>query len=664
MCCPPDFIMSKSLAKPLLIAALVAATPTVSAEDSLSALKLMSLDELADLRVSTATHRSERLEDTAAAIHVLTAEDIRRSGATSLPELLRTVPGLNVARISATEWAVSARGFNNQFANKLLVMVDGRSVYTPFFSGVLWDELNIVIQDIERVEIVRGPGGSTWGANAVNGVINIITRHAEDTQGTLVSVVTGDLQSELVLRNGFKAGDNGHARVWAKVHQNDRLAGSADDISDIRWRGGRAGFRGDWETGGGNLMIEGESFRELKRQERAYSGAHVLGQWSRSSGGARDELRAYFNRFTLDHWMVLNNGARAELDTFDLGYRHHFTPIGGHNLIAGVGYRNIASDAQMTPPAGVSRSSRTDQLFSAFAEDTLALAERLQVTVGVKVEHNEFTGVEWQPSARMRWSPARGNTLWASVARAVRTPSIIEDSARLSSYIPPRAFTGGLPLFVTSHGNPNLDAERLIAYELGYRVQINPRLSFDASVFLNDYDRLLTVDLIGAPRLVASLPSPYLTWNALAGNALKGKARGFELSMDYRPSDTWRVQTSYSHLDMNLATQPGNTEINPLRATGESPTHQAMLAVRHDLRHDLELDLQARYVSALHTYSIPDYLTADLRLSWRATSRLDLALNGRNLIGPARKEFGTNLVNASDAYLIPREYYLTANLRF
>ncbi len=577
--------MPKSLAKPLLLAALASSTVPASADDSLYALKQMSLDELANLRVSTATHRSERLEDTAAAIHVLTAEDIRRSGATSLPELLRTVPGLNVARISATEWAVSARGFNNQFANKLLVMVDGRSVYTPFFSGVLWDELNIVMQDIERIEIVRGPGGSTWGANAVNGVINIITRHAEDTQGTLLSVVGGDLQSEIVLRNGFKAGESGHARVWAKLHQNDRLGGTPDDSEDIHWRGGRAGFRGDWEMAGGSLMVEGESFRELKRQERAYSGAHLLGQWSRTSDEARDELRAYFNRFSLDHWMVLNNGARAELDTFDLGYRHHFAPIGGHNLIAGVGYRNVASDAQMTPPAGVSRSSRTDQLFSAFAEDTLALAERLQLTVGVKVEHNEFTGVEWQPSARMRWTPTKGSTLWASVARAVRTPSIIEDSARLTSYIQPRAFTNGLPLFVNSAGNPNLNAERLIAYELGYRAQVNPRLSFDASVFLNDYDRLVTVDMIGTSRLVPGLPSPYLTWNALAGNALKGKARGFELSMDYRPADTWRVQASYTYLDMNMSALPGNAEINPLRAAGESPAHQATLISRHDLRH-------------------------------------------------------------------------------
>ncbi len=656
--------MPKPTASLLPLALLFAAT-SATASDNLSTLKQMSLDELADLRVSIATHRTERQEDTAAAVSVLTAEDIRRSGATTLPELLRTVPGLNVARISATEWAVSARGFNNQLANKLLVMVDGRSVYTPFFSGVLWDELNVVMQDIERIEVVRGPGGSTWGANAVNGVINILTRHAEDTQGSQLSVVAGDMQSELVARNGFKAGESGFARVWAKVHQQDRLQlPQGGDTADKHWRGGRAGFRGDWDLGPANLMIEGETFREMKPDEREYSGAHLLGQWARNTGDARDELRGYFNRFTLDRWAVMGNGAKAQLDTFDLNYRHLFAETGMHNLIVGTGYRSVRSEAEMVPPSAVSRANRTDQLFSAFAEDTLSLAERLKLTLGVKVEHNDYTGIEWQPSARIRWSPAAGGTLWASVARAVRTPSIIEDSARFISFVAPSRLTGGLPMSVTSNGNANLNTEQLTAYELGYRIQLTPKLSVDATVFLNDYDRLVTVDMIGRPALVPAFPSPYLNWSAVTGNQLQGQAHGFELSADYRPSETWRLQASYAYLDLNLKARPGNNEITPLRAEGESPRHQASLISRHDLRHDLELDLQARYVSALTTYAIADYVTADLRLGWRATSRLDLALNGRNLIGPARKEFGTNIVNASDAYLIPREYYVTANLRF
>lgn len=662
--------MPKPLLRPacciggLLPLVLCLAAPPASAADNLSTLKQMSLDELADLRVSIATHRTERLEDTAAAVFVLTAEDIRRAGATTLPELLRTVPGLNVARISATEWAVSARGFNNQFANKLLVMVDGRSVYTPFFSGVLWDELNIVMQDIERIEVVRGPGGSTWGANAVNGVINILTRHAEDTQGSQVSVVAGPLQSELVARNGFKAGEAGFARVWAKAHQQDRLHMPADgDTADTRWRGGRAGFRGDWDLGSSTLMLEGETFREMKPDEREYSGAHLLGQWARTAGDSRDELRGYFNRFTLDRWAVMGNGAKAQLDTFDLSYRHLFAEWGMHSLIAGAGYRSVNSEAQMVPPSAVTRANRTDQLLSAFAEDTLSLAERLKLTLGVKVEDNDYTGIEWQPSARLRWTLGTGGTLWASVARAVRTPSIIEDSARFISFVAPSRLTGGLPMSVTSNGSAQLNAEKLTAYEMGYRIQLTPKLSVDATVFLNDYDRLVTVDMIGRPSLVPT-PAPSLSWNAVTGNQLQGQAHGFELAADYRPAETWRLQASYAYLDLNLKARPGNSEISPLRAEGESPRHQASLISRHDLRHDLELDLQARYVSALTTYTIPDYLTADVRLGWRATSRLDLALNGRNLIGPARKEFGTNIVNASDAYLIPREYYLTANLRF
>ena len=218
---------------------------------------------------------------------------------------------------------------------------------------------------------------------------------------------------------------------------------------------------------------------------------------------------------------------------------------------------------------------------------------------------------------------------------------------------------------VSAVGNPNLTSERLIAYEIGYRAQLSPRLSLDTAAFINDYDRLLSVDMIGTPSLVIPpFPPRAMSWIARAGNNLEGRATGFEISLDYRPSTTWRLLTAYSYLDLNLHTKPGNTELLPLRAEGESPRHQISIISRSDLRHDLELDLHTRYVSALSAYSIPDYLTADLRLGWRATSRLDLSLNGRNLIGPARKEFGTNLVNASDAYLIPREYYLTANLRF
>ncbi|HMW50472.1 MAG TPA: TonB-dependent receptor [Rhodocyclaceae bacterium] len=664
---PPHHLMAPLARTALALGIALLGTSAQADTDALSSLKQMSLDELADIRVSIASQRSERVEDTAAAVTVLTAEDIRRSGATTIPELLRTVPGLNVARISATEWAVSARGFNNQFANKLLVMVDGRSVYTPFFSGVLWDELNLVMQDIDRIEVVRGPGGSTWGANAVNGVINVITRHSEDTQGTLVGTVVGNHQSEVVARHGYRLNDHSFGRVYAKVHQADRFANPDPSTQDdMRWSGGRAGFRNDWESAGHMVTVQGEAFREMKPDERQYSGAHLLGRWEHGHGdGSRDELRAYYNQFSLDHWRAAGNAATAQINTADVNFRHHFADAGPHSLIAGFGYRAVQADANLTLPTSVTRPQRTDQLFSIFAEDTVSLAERLRLTLGVKGEHNDFTGLEWQPSARLRWTSGSGSTAWMAVSRAVRTPSIIEDSATLNSSLAPTPQTFGLPVAVSAVGNPNLASERLIAYEIGYRAQLSPRLSLDTAAFINDYDRLLSVDMIGTPSLVIPpFPPRAMSWIARAGNNLEGRATGFEISLDYRPSTTWRLLTAYSYLDLNLHTKPGNTELLPLRAEGESPRHQISIISRSDLRHDLELDVQARYVSALPAQAVADYLTADMRLAWRASKSADLALVGRNLMGPAHTEFGGLALISSSAYPVPREYYLTANLRF
>ena len=634
--------------------------------DSLSALKQMSLDELADLRVSIASNRPERLEDAAAAVYVITAEDIRRSGATTLPELLRTVPGMDVARISASEWAVSSRGFNNQFANKLLVMVDGRSIYTPLFSGVIWDEQNIVLQDVERIEVVRGPGGATWGANAVNGVINIITKPAEDTQGTLVSAVGGDRQSELVARSGFKLGESGHARLYTKVHQQDGLEKAfRSEAPDPDWSGGRAGFRGDWNWGDTGLMVQGEVYRERIASERQYSGGHLLGYWeSAFQDGAKDVFQGYVHRFSLDKWQVFGNAAEGTVDTLDLGYRHQFASMGAHNLIAGLTYRAVRLDVNAVAPTAIAGSNRTDQLFSAFLQDDITLSpDQLYLTLGVKAEHNDFTGMEWQPSARLRWSPPGRGTLWAAISRAVRTPSSIEDSGTIVSGVAPSTATSGLPLVILSTGNADMDAETLTGYEIGYRIPATARLGLDATVFLNDYDQLRSVDMIGSPTLVP-LPSPYLLWLSEVGNNLQGQTKGFELAADYRPRDEWRLRAAYSYLRIDLTPNPENTDLAPVQAEGESPNHQFSLVSNLDLRHDLELDVQARYVGELPAFAVKAYFTADARLDWRVGRHLDLALVGRNLLGPNHLEYGTSAIASSEAYLISREFYLTMNWRF
>ncbi len=303
-------------------------------------------------------------------------------------------------------------------------------------------------------------------------------------------------------------------------------------------------------------------------------------------------------------------------------------------------------------------------MFSAFVQDDITLMpDQLYLTLGVKAEHNDFTGLEWQPSARLRWSPPGRGTLWAAISRAVRTPSLIEDSGTLISLIPPSPATSDLPLVILSRGNANLDAELLTSYELGYRLPVTPQLGLDVTAFLSDYDRLVSIDMIGSPTLVP-LPSPYLLWPSKVGNNLQGWTHGFELAADYRPWDAWRLRAAYSYLSIDLDPKPDNTELSPKRAEGESPRHQFSLISNLDLGRDLALDVQARYVGELPAYAVKAYFTADARLGWRADQDLELALVGRNLLGPSHLEYGTPAIAASDAYLISREFYLMVNWRF
>lgn len=634
--------------------------------EKLETLKRMSIDDLANLEVSIVSGRPERLGDTAAAVFVITAEDIRRSGATTLAEVLRMVPGVEVARANTVDWAVSVRGFNGQFANKLLVLVDGRSAYSPLFSGVLWEAQNIVLQDVERIEVIRGPGASTWGANAVNGVINIITKRAEDTQGGYVSGVVGDRQQEAVARFGGRLGEGGYYRLYAKAHQQDPLPAMPGSQSpETDWQGGRAGFRADWRAGDTHLVLQGEVYREDSDQGQL-NGGYMQGRWeNRRPDGSLETLQTYIERFDLEDWSEGEMRGRSTLDTVDLEYRRQFPTLGLHNLIAGLGYRWIGSEFEVEPPAGVSDPHRRDQIFSAYVQDDIRLvADSAYLTLGVKLEHNDFTGFEVQPSARLRWLSATGQTLWTSISRAVRTPSLGENSLTVvAPAAPPSPATGGLPVVLQASGSPDFDSETLIAYEIGYRWQVSPRLSLDATLFHNDYDRLRTIDLAPGPPRFEPFPTPRLVIQGTAGNHLEGKTHGFELAADYRPYDGWRLQAAYSFLDMDLQPKVGSTDPVAEAAEGESPVHQLSLRSSMDLSEDLELDLWLRYVSELPTFNIPNYLTLDARLGWEASKDLELSLVGRNLIDSPHQEFGTSLF-AKGEYRVAREFYLMAEWRF
>ena len=630
--------------------------------DSLSALKQLSLEDLANLEVSIASNRSERLQDSAAAVFVLTSEDIRRSGATSV---LRYVPGINVARISASEWAVTSRVGNNQFADKLLVMVDGRSIYTPLFSGVMWDENNIVLQDVERIEVVRGPGASTWGANAVNGVINIITKNAEDTQGSRINLVAGPYQREVVARTGFALAE-GHARVYAKLHDQDELdRGSVNIPPDSDWQGGRVGFRTDWDGNGGHLMTQGEIYKEFV-DNRQPNGGHLLARWEqKGDDGTLDSLQGYFNVADLGHWTGGGNSAEGGVTTLDVDYHHEFQRRGGHLLTGGLGYRAFRLDATALPPAAIDQSGRTYRVYSAFLQDDITLKQdRLYLTLGLKTEHNDFTGMELQPSARLRWSPEDRGTFWASVSRAVRTPTIVETGMTVQDDIPPEnRIIPGTPGTLRLSGNPDFNSETLLAYELGYRIQAASTLNLDATIYRFEYDRLSSDELQG---LVFPSPTDPTRFLLLAsfGNNIKGQANGLEFSAEYRPAKAWRLRAAYAYMDASMEAKPGSTDANARQLEGTSPHHQFSLGSSYDPSDRVELDLWGRYVGPLSTFQLKGYFTVDARLGWRPGKNLEVALVGHNLVGPRHKEFEEYSGVSSAAYLVPRELYLTMNWRF
>jgi iron complex outermembrane receptor protein len=633
-------------------------------EHNLTGLKGLSLEELADMRVSILSKRPERLADSAAAVFVLTSDDIRRSGYTTIPELLRLVPGMNVARIDTSEWAISSRGFNSRFANKLLVMVDGRSVYDSLFSGVYWEAVDYLLPDIERIEVIRGPGASTWGANAVNGVINIITKHGSDTEGILAVAHAGNQQSGAAFRYGTRIGESGTLRAYGK-YDDRKPQGKLESGKDIKdFYGKHFGMRGDWEVGENDaLMVQGELF-DANTEDPWLEGGNLMMQWQHvEESGAEDSLQAYYNHFQMESDGDIQAIQEAE-DTVDLEYRHQFAPLGRHDLIAGLGYRWQRSDISgdgfvfATPP------TRSYSRISAFIQDEIALLEdRWFLTLGTKVEHNDFTGYEIQPSIRTRWHPRQDSILWGSISRAVRTPNRSEhDLIAEQQALPPSPGTGGLPVNFRTDASRTMQSEILIAYEAGYRWRPTQVLGMDLSLFYNDYEELRTLEL-GAPELV-SAPYPRYIIPTTAENKMSGNTYGLELVGDWRPDDDWRLQAWYSWLRMDLSQESDSRAIETEGLKSQSPEHQAGVRAGISLPHDLELDLFLRYVDELPDFEVDDYVELDARLGWNLSRNLSLSLVGRNLFNSSHKEFGTEAILNAPPHDIVRELFLRAELKY
>jgi iron complex outermembrane receptor protein len=582
-----------ALAGACLLCGALAGGPAGADTGTLETLKQMSIEDLASLEVSIASGRPERFSSTPAAVFVITAEDIRRAGVTTLPELLRMVPGVQVARANTLDWAVSIRGFNGQFANKLLVLVDGRSVYSPLFSGVLWETQNIVLQDVERIEVVRGPGASTWGANAVNGVINIITKNARDTQGGLGTVGLGT-QERVFANARYRCAPTSRLSVrgFAKYFMRDAqdLPNGADAFDN--WWGARGGFRLDWDVSTDDrvtLLGDGYANRNSTQAQQVQLtppyvltqqghttvfGSSLLARWNHVFSERSDmKMQVYYDYTDRDAFLVLH----LRRHTVDFDYQQRNAWIPRNAITWGAGYRLYLE--KTTPGrAAFVPADRAMNLFSIFALDDITLAvDRLRLLVGSKLEHNVFTGFEVQPNARLMWTPGARYTVWTSFARAVREPSRVENDSITDLAVRPPAEPGAPPVVVRTLGNKDERAEVLLAYELGVRTRLHDRLSVDVASFFNSYSDLTSF----TPGTVFLEPTPlpaHLVQPQVASNSGSGRTAGAEVALNLQPLDRWRLAATYSYLHISLRNLNA-----PFLVAENNPQHQASLRSGLDL---------------------------------------------------------------------------------
>jgi iron complex outermembrane receptor protein len=633
----------------------------------------LTLEELMDveIEVTSVARKPQKLSEAAAAIYVLTGDDIRRSGVTSIPEAFRLVPGMHVARVDANKWAISSRGFDGRIANKLLVLVDGRSVYTPVFTGVLWETQDMVLDDIERIEVIRGPGGTLWGANAVNGVINIITKSAKETQGGLLSVGGGTEERAFgTVRYGGKLSADAYYRVYAKYFDRDGLVDAFGAEAYNDWDMRRTGFRIDWDVSDASaLTFQGDCydgdahqtvllpaaappFARAVNDDFDLSGGNLVVRWKRSLDQDSDlALQAYYSR--RDRCEVLFD---ATIDIADVDFQHRF-PLGTrHDLLWGIGLRLISDEVEGRSAMAFDPASATDLLYSAFVQDEIALVpDRLALTIGSKFEHNEYTGFEVQPSVRLAWTPTARDTVWAAVSRAVRTPC---RSERVIWYTQPGTADGLFPTFI---GNEDFDTEELLAWELGCRISATDRVSVDLATFYNVYDNLGGTQL-GLPFLEQS-PWPHMVLPLYTGNYGEGETYGFELATDIDVSHWWHLRTGYSLLKMDIGPKPDAGPGAMVRGDGESPEQMAFVHSSMNIPGNVELDVIGRYVDAVPAIDIGSYFELDIRLGWKPTRNLELFVVGQNLLKDEHAEFRP-VILFTEATQVERGVYGGVTWRF
>jgi iron complex outermembrane recepter protein len=630
-----------------------------ASSSSQSDLTQVSIENLMNMEVTSVSKKEQKLSQVAAAIFVITAEDIRRSGATNIPDLLRMVPGIDVAQINSNTWAITARGFNLQFANKLLVLIDGRAVYTPLFGGVNWDTQDVPLEDIERIEVIRGPGGTVWGANAVNGVINIITKKAADTAGVLVTGGGGTQALEFgTLQYGGKITASTNYRIFTSYQNNSHFPDLGGQDAEDGWHLLHGGFRADTKLSQeDSLTTQGDVYTGKEGATIVHtilsppqnvnveklvtlSGGNILGRWNHVFSSRCDTtLQFYFDEY--------RRGGPDAIDvrhTIDFDFQNHLVLGTRQDLIWGVGYRHSVDDTEGTIDEAFIPADSSKQLFNLFVQDQITLKpSRTYLYVGTKLENSYFTGFDLQPSIRLAWTPSAHRTFWAGISRASRTPTrrdVALDAALA-------ALPG--PAEVALLGNPNSKSEHVIAYEAGYRAQPSNKLSIDFAAFLSTYSGLQSADQLPPFIEPGSVP-PLLVLPSSFGNDLHGTTDGFEAAVNWKATQRWTLSPGYSLLQMYLHGDPSGDDAASVADTeGSNPRHQAQLRSHFELTQGLAWDANAYFAGRLPAQFVPSYTRLDTQLTWQLRESLKLSFVGQNLLKDHHVEFSDQFqsVNSS-----------------
>jgi iron complex outermembrane receptor protein len=639
----------------------------------------LSLEDLMNVEVSSVSKKKESIADAPAAVTVIDQDTIARSGFSTIPDLLRLVPGMDVARINSSTWAVSARGLNDQFADDLLVLQDGRTLYTPADAGVFWNTVDYVLQDLDRIEVIRGPGATLWGSNAVNGVVNITSKDARDTQGWLISGLGSNDDSDVVARYGGKISDDTFYRVYFKGKYNNGLPDTTASLQHTdttdNWYSGRGGFRIDKHAGDEDTFtFQGDLANSQLRQPTAVPVAtppfsqntvwdgsdttgNLLGRWTHRVNADSDfSLQVYY-----DYLGIPQGPEDFNQNTFDVDFNDRFNLSGRNAITWGAGYRAYQAHSNSSNLEEFLPSNQFRNLYSCFLQDKITvLPDRLFLTLGSKLEHNDFTGFELDPSARLLWTPNKQNSVWAAISRATVSPSLADTGVQgtLARFAVPNGTGGFLPAAATVSGSPNFDSEKLVSYEVGYRVQPTNRVSIDLSTYYNNYTSLRSIES-GAMQ-----PGSTVIFPSTLGNGIHGDTYGGEIAVNVQMTEKWRLAASYSLLHATFEPVPGSTDTTTAAVyEGSSPRNQAQLHSYLDITRRLHFNAGIYFTGSIPEFNVPAFVSTDLNVMWEPKDGVEMTVGVINLIDNRHPEFG---VTAGQGFAdeVPRTFYTQVSYSF